>query len=257
MSSWVTKNYEDVLGIALALNFDAVEIDCDEKPIPATKTSRTKIKEVFNRYPLRLFYHSPFLDQALGARNEAVRLNTFNTMSMYLGFLEELGASHLVLHAGVDDTECPEENVVEDLKRLVEIAESKHITLCVENLRFGLSSDPHRLLHLANESGSKIVFDLGHANSCRWTTNEKRSSKDFLRIIENKVVAAHIYLKEEGGRHHPFKEIGEVKETLSELVSINDVVWWTIELPNLEDIIKQKLMIDTYLKKGTSARPLQ
>jgi sugar phosphate isomerase/epimerase len=249
MSSWVTKNLEDALGMALALNFDAVELDCDEKPIPATKTSRTKLKEVFSKYPLRMFYHSPFLDQALGARNEAVRINTYNTLKMYLDFLEELEASHLVLHAGINDEECPEENVVEDLRKLVDVAESKHITLCVENLRSSLSSDPHRLLKLAEESGSKIVFDLGHANSCRWVQSERRSSKDFLKIIEKKVVGAHIYLKEEGGRHHAIRELEEVKETLDQLISIDNMVWWTIELPLVEDIIKQKLMIDSYLKK--------
>lgn len=249
MSSWVTKSYEDVLRIAQALNFDAVELDCDEKPIPATRTSRSKVKEVFSKYPLRMFFHSPFLDQAVGSRIDTIRQNTFNTLKMYLDFLEELEASHLVIHAGVDDTECPEENVVDDLKKLVDIAETKSITLCVENLRFGLSSDPHRLRELAEECGSRIVFDVGHANSCHWTLDEKRSSKDFLRIIENSVVSAHVYLKEEGGRHHPFREIEEVKDLLDHLTGLNSVVWWTIELPVIEDVIKEKLMIDSYFKR--------
>lgn len=174
---------------------------------------------------------------------------------MYIDFLEELEASHLVIHAGVDDTECPRENVVEDLMKLVSIAESKSISLCVENLRFGLSSDPYRLRELAEECGSNIVFDLGHANSCRWTASEKRSPKDFLKIIENRVVGAHIYLKEEGGRHHAFREIDDVKETLDQLIGINGIVWWTIELPIIEDAIKEKLMIDSYFKKEISMRP--
>jgi sugar phosphate isomerase/epimerase len=255
MSSWVTKNYEDVLKIAQALNFDAVEMDCDEKPIPATQTSRAKVKEVFSKYPLRIFFHSPFLDQALGSKDDPIRQNTYNTLKMYIDFLEELEASHLVIHAGVDDTECPRENVVEDLMKLVSIAESKSISLCVENLRFGLSSDPYRLRELAEECGSNIVFDLGHANSCRWTASEKRSPKDFLKIIENRVVGAHIYLKEEGGRHHAFREIDDVKETLDQLIGINGIVWWTIELPIIEDAIKEKLMIDSYFKKEISMRP--
>ena len=248
----MTKNYEDVLRIAQELNFQAVEMDCDEKPIPATKAGRIKMKETFRMYGLQIFYHSPFLDQAIGSANEAIRQNTFNTLKMYLDFLEELGAGYLVIHAGVSDAECPEGNVVEDLTKLIGIAETKSITLCTENLRLGLSSDPHRLRELAEKTGSKIAFDLGHANSCHWTTDEKRSSKDFLRIIEDKVVAAHIYLKEEGGRHHPIKEINEVKETLDHLIGINSIVWWTMELPLLEDLIKQKLLIDTFLKK----RPL-
>jgi sugar phosphate isomerase/epimerase len=254
MSSWVTKSYEDVLRIALALNFDAVELDCDEKPIPATQRSRAKVKEIFSRYPLRIFFHSPFLDQALGSRNNVIRQNTFNTLKMYLGFLEDLEASHLVIHAGVDDTECPKENVIEDVEKLVDIAESKSITLCVENLRFGLCSNPYQLRELVEECGSKIAFDLGHANSCHWTTSERRSPKDFLKIVENRVVAAHIYLKEEGGRHNAFTEINEVKETLDHLTGINDVVWWTIELPILEEVIKEKLMIDSYFKKDISTK---
>ena len=252
MGSWVTKNYEDVLRIAKGLGFQAVEIDCDEKPIPATKASRMKMKEILSTYGLQIFYHSPFLDQAIGSTNEAIRQNTFNTLRMYIDFLEELGASYLVVHAGVSDVECPERNVVDDLKKLVDIAESKSVTLCAENLRFGLSSDPHRLKELAEESGSKIAFDLGHANSCRWIADEKSSSRDFLRIIESRVVAAHIYLKEEGGMHHPIRKIDEVKETLDELNRINNIVWWTIELPLLEDVIKQKLLLDSFLKR----RPL-
>jgi sugar phosphate isomerase/epimerase len=254
MSSWVTKNYEDVLRIASALNFDAVELDCDEKPIPATHTSRARVKEVFNKYPIKVFYHSPFIDQALGSGNDTIRQNSFNTLKMYLDFLEELGGSHLIIHAGVDETECPKENVVEDVRKLVDIAESKSITICVENLRFGLSSDPHRLSELAGECGSKIAFDLGHANSCSWTANEKRSASDFLEIIEDKVVAAHIYLKEEGGRHYAFREIGEVEKDLGRLIGISSVVWWTIELPLLEEVIREKLMIDSYFEKEIPAR---
>jgi sugar phosphate isomerase/epimerase len=257
MSSWVTKYFDDVLKMALGMNFQAVEIDCDEKPIPATKASRNMIKETFSTYGLKIFYHSPFWDQAIGSTNEAIRQNTFSTLEMYLDFLQELEGSYLVIHAGVSDAECPEENVVEDLQKLVDIAESKGITLCVENLRFGLSSDPHRLRQLAEDSGSRIVFDLGHANSCPWIQSEKRSSKDFLRIIENKVVGAHVYLKEEGGRHQPFREIDEVKETLDELININGVVWWTIELPSIEDVIKQKLMLESYFKSKTFVRPIQ
>jgi sugar phosphate isomerase/epimerase len=257
MSSWVSKNYEDVLRIAQGLSFQAVEMDCDEKPIPATKASRMKMKETFSKYGLKIFYHSPFWDQAIGSVNEAIRRNTFNTLEMYLDFLEELEGSYLIIHAGVSDAECPGENVVEDLQKLVGIAESKHITLCIENLIFGLSSDPYRLRELAEESGSRIAFDLGHANSCPWTGSENRSSKDFLRIIEDKVVAAHIYLKEKGGKHYPFGEIDEVKETLDELISINGVIWWTIELPLIEDVIKQKLMIDSYLKNKIPMRPIR
>jgi sugar phosphate isomerase/epimerase len=257
MSSWVTKYFEDVLRIAQGLSFQAVEIDCDEKPIPATQTSRSKLKETLSTYGLKIFYHSPFWDQAIGSTNEAIRRNTFNTLQMYLDFLQDLEGNYLVIHAGVSDTECPEKNVVEDLQKLVDIAQSKHITLCVENLRFGLSSDPHRLRQLAEDSGSRIVFDLGHANSCSWIESEKRSSKDFLRIIERKVVGAHVYLKEEGGRHHPFREIDEVKETLDELININSVVWWTIELHSIEDVIKQKLMLDSYFKSKISMRPVQ
>jgi len=246
MCSWVSKSYEDVLRFALGLGFDAVELDCDEKPIPATKRSRDKLREVLNHYELKLFYHSPFLDQALGSANQFIRGNTINTLKMYLDFLEELEADYLVVHAGIDEEECPRQNVIEDMQRLVELAEAKSITLCIENLRFGLSSEPQSLLELAKECGSKITFDLGHANSCSWTSDQKRSSKDFLRIIEGRVVSAHVYLKEQGGRHHPFTKLEEVKETLDYLRNLGGVKWWTIELPNLEDVIREKSMLEHY-----------
>jgi sugar phosphate isomerase/epimerase len=248
MSSWVSKNYQDVLRLAVSSGFEAVELDCDEKPIPATVKSRMKMKEVLRQYKLGIFFHSPFLDQAIGSVDNTIRHNTFNTMKMYIGFLNDFEAEYFVVHAGVDEDECPRKNVIEDLKSLVEIAQKKALTICVENLRVGISSDPHSLLALAEECGTKICFDLGHASSCPWVRNEKRSPKEFLRIIENKVVAAHIYLKEEGGRHHPITAIEEVKETLDHLRNLYGVKWWTIELPSLEDTIKEKLILDSYMK---------
>ena len=246
ISSWVSKIYEDVLRFGTSLGFQAVELDCDEKPIPATRRGRAQLKHVMDKYDLEVFYHSPFLDQAIGSANSTIRQNTFNTLKMYLDFLQEYKAKFLVIHAGVDEEECPRANIVKDLANLVEIARTKGITLCVENLRFGLSSNPYDLRKLAEECGSQITFDLGHANSCKWTNEEGRSPKDFLRIVEDKVMGAHIYLKEEGGKHHPFTSIDEVSDTLECLISLKDVKWWTIELPSIEDTIRQKLMLDSY-----------
>jgi sugar phosphate isomerase/epimerase len=248
MSSWVSKSLEDVLRLASASGFEAVELDCDEKPIPATLKSRTKMKEVIRKYGLKIFFHSPFLDQAIGSTDDAIRQNTFNTLKMYLGFLEDLEAEYLVVHVGADEEECPRGNVVNDLRSLVDIAQKKALTLCVENLRMGLSSDPGNLLELAEECGTKICFDLGHAYSCPWVRSQGKSPKEFLRIIESKVIAAHLYLKEEGGRHHPFTRIEEIKDTLDHLYSLDGVKWWTIELPSLEDTMKEKLILDPYLK---------
>jgi sugar phosphate isomerase/epimerase len=247
ISSWVSKSYEDVLKFGVSLGFRAIELDCDEKPIPATQRGRKLLKEVLKKYGLEVFYHSPFLDQAIGSANSVIRQNTFNNLRMYLEFLQELDARYLVIHAGVDEEECPRRNIVDDLTRLVGIANTKSITLCVENLRYGLSSDPHNLRDLAEECGAKITFDLGHANSCDWTLNQNHSSKDFLRVIEERVVAAHIYLREGGGRHQPFTRIEEIKDTLDQLRSSNSVKWWTIELPDIEDTIREKLILDSYL----------
>lgn len=247
ISSWVSKSYEDVLKFGISLGFKAVELDCDEKPIPATRRGRAQLKQITDKYGLEVFYHSPFLDQAIGSANNTIRQNTFNTLRMYLDFLQEYEAKYVVIHAGIDEEETPRENLVDDLTRLVDIAETKSITLCVENLRFGLSSDPYHLKELADECGSKITFDVGHANSCSWTLSENRSSRDFLKIIEGKVVAAHIYLKEGGGKHHPFTRIEEISDTLDNLIGLNAVKWWTIELPSIEDTIRQKLMLDSYL----------
>jgi sugar phosphate isomerase/epimerase len=247
ISSWVSKSYEDVLRFGTSLGFQAVELDCDEKPIPATRRGRAQLKEVMDKYGLEVFYHSPFLDQAIGSANSTIRKNTFNTLKMYLDFLQEYEAKYLVIHAGVDEEECPMENVLEDLANLVNIARTKGITLCIENLRFGVSSNPYALKELAEKCGSKITFDLGHANSCKWTIEESRSSKDFLKIVEDEVVAAHIYLKEGGGRHHPFTRIDEISDTLDRLLSLNSIKWWTIELPSIEDTIRQKLMLESYI----------
>ncbi|WXG42494.1 MAG: sugar phosphate isomerase/epimerase family protein [Promethearchaeati archaeon SRVP18_Atabeyarchaeia-1] len=250
ISSWVSKSLDDVMKFAVSLGFEAVELDCDEKPIPATRRSRVKLKEAMNQYELKVFYHSPFLDQAIGSVNPEIRQNTFNTLKMYLDFLEELEAKYLIVHAGVDDEECPRKNVADDLTRLVEISETKSITICIENLRFGLSSDPYDLSELAEVCGSKIAFDLGHANSCNWALSENRSSKDFLKVVASRVVGAHIYLKEEGGKHHPFTRIDEIRDALNYLSNLNTVNWWTIELPSIEDTIREKLMLEPYFRRN-------
>jgi sugar phosphate isomerase/epimerase len=247
ISSWVSKSYEDVLRFGTSLGFQAVELDCDEKPIPATRRGRAQLKQVMDKYDLEVFYHAPFLDQAIGSANSTIRQNTLGTLRMYLDFLQEYEAKFLVIHAGIDEEECPRSNVVNDLTDLVDVAQKKGITICIENLRFGMSSDPYDLRELAEECGSKITFDLGHANSCKWTNEEGRSATDFLRVVEDKVAGAHIYLKEGGGKHHPFTRIDEVIGTLDRLSSMKEINWWTIELPSIEDTIRHKLMIESYL----------
>lgn len=134
---------------------------------------------------------------------------------------------------------------VENLTRLVERGQQLGITVCLENLRRGLTSNPENILKWAKKSGSMITMDVGHAVSSDLVRNGNLTVPDFVDLFSERLYEVHMYGKEED-RHYPIEDINHVKPVIDRLLS-TDCAWWTIELDDCTEALTTREIIINYL----------
>jgi sugar phosphate isomerase/epimerase len=143
-------------------------------------------------------------------------------------------------HGGVDF-----KNAVDGLKALVEYAGDQGVTICVENLRTGLTANPDDFIRLAEESGAAVTFDIGHFRSSKAGSNGY-AVEDIIGRLGDRIVSAHVYEAEVDGQGHvPPSDLTTIKPALDAL-SKTACSWWVAELGNPDDICRTISLLKEY-----------
>jgi sugar phosphate isomerase/epimerase len=90
------------------------------------------------------------------------------------------------------------------------------VTVAVENLRWGPTSDPEAFLDLVDGSGARVTFDVGHAASSD-AAARGYTAAHFARDLGGRIVGAHVYGRE-NERHHPPASLEEISDVLEALL---------------------------------------
>lgn len=132
---------------------------------------------------------------------------------------------------------------VQNLSALVEYGQQRGVTVCLENLRTGWTSDPDRFVQLVDHSGAMVTFDLGHANSSPFAAQRL----EFLDRVASRVVNAHVYEVEREGLGHTaptdLRVIGPLLESLLQ----TGCDWWLIELADHKAVARTQALLLAYL----------
>jgi sugar phosphate isomerase/epimerase len=171
-------------------------------------------------------------------------------MRVHLAVLEAVqgrGEQVITFHIGLD-RKAPLDagRAVANLSRLVKRAQELGITVCLENLRRGATSNPETVLEWVRESGAMITLDVGHAVSCPRVQNGELTALDLVDMFADRLVEAHMYERETDG-HYPPQDMTVLGPIVDRLLTTR-CTWWTIELNDTAEALVTRTLLLDYLQ---------
>jgi len=151
-----------------------------------------------------------------------------------------MGEPFVTIHLGLNPLiELDPDRAEANLCRLVDHAATKGISICLENLRAGLASEPENILAWAEASGCSITLDVGHALSSEVVAQGAYSMQDIVDMFSPRLAEVHIYGKEDERGHHPITDMEAMALVLEQLLNTG-CNWWTIELKDTFQALETK-----------------
>ena len=194
-------------------------------------------------------YHGFFPGYEIGHRDDLISERGMQVHKAVLLAICGLGQQVITVHIGLNpDDEVDNKKAVENLSRLVDYAGGLNITVCLENLRRGPTSQPENITAWAEKSGAMITFDVGHAVSSRCVLDGELTALDFLQMVAPRLVEAHVY-ERELDRHYPPSDMTGLGPVIDFLVKTN-CRWWTVELDDYAEALATRELLLDYLRKG-------
>lgn len=160
------------------------------------------------------------------------------------------GEQVFTIHIGLNSrVSIDPDRALRNLQTLVDHGNSLGITVCLENLRRGYTSDPQIVADWAEKSGAMITFDIGHAVSCDRVQNGKLTALEFLETVSKRLYEVHLYGRE-ADRHYPPSGIEPIRDLLDCCLN-TECHWWTIELDDCDEALYTRRLVTNYLKEGS------
>lgn len=137
-----------------------------------------------------------------------------------------------------------------NLKRLVQEAADRGVTVSLENLVSPFSGDPFIFNALVAVSGCAVTFDIGHAHT--WSLlHPAVRCRDYVAPCRQRVVSAHIHHAQlEGVGHVPPPSMDVLAERLDLLLEIPSCRWWVIDIQDPEALIRSREMVEEHLSQA-------
>jgi sugar phosphate isomerase/epimerase len=192
-------------------------------------------------------FHGKFPGFEFGHADKTLAETGMKTHLDALDAIAGYEAPVITLHIGLARNEpIDPRRAGENLARLVARGKSLGVTVCIENLCRGISSDAGQLTGWAENSGALITVDIGHAYGCAPVMAGRISVTDYIEPLLPRTHEAHVY-GIETDRHYPPAAIGQIAPALDKLL-LTKCRWWTIELDRREDITATRARLDKYLE---------
>lgn len=238
---WVPELAQDSLGscaLDIRLEGDAVKHVPDVVAAVRSKATR----------PLELRYHFPLGGYDFSAKDaEEARLG-FVGAARAIDGLAEMGGRFLTVHLpiGWDEVASRLSGARHRLTELTAYAAEQGVTVCLENLRGGVTSDPDVFMGLVDAAGCAVTLDIGHANSSD-VAKRGFGSVDFAQMVAPHVRNAHVYDREDPHHHCP-ENLDRIGETLEALLKTG-CDWWVIELFDREEVAFTRDLLQGFLRE--------
>ncbi len=194
-------------------------------------------------------YHAFLRGYEIGHSDQALAERGLYMHKKMMDHILGKGEPVMTIHIGLNQKDPIDNNTaIKNLKNLVDYGKALDMTVCLENLRTGPTSDPATVWEWAEKAGSQITLDIGHAVSSDRVKHGLVTPYDFINTFADRLHEIHLYGKETD-RHHPPKELSEIKGILDIAVETK-CDWWTIELDDYDEVLFTRQLVSGYLKKG-------
>jgi sugar phosphate isomerase/epimerase len=193
-------------------------------------------------------YHGFLPGYEIGHQDPAEAEKGLAVHKQVLDQIHGKGEQVLTVHIGLDpQMPIDPDMAIRNLGNLVDYGNSLGITVCLENLRRGITSNPQTVADWAKETGAMITFDIGHAVSCARVQNGTLTALTFLETLSSRLYEVHLY-GSESDRHYPPKGIEAIRDLLDRCLD-TDCVWWTIELDDYNEALYTRDLVLKYLEE--------
>lgn len=191
-------------------------------------------------------YHAFFPQYELGHEDVEAARRALRLHQEAVEALHGRGEQVVTVHVGLDpQVPVNAGRAVDNLTRLVDHARGLGVTVSLENLRRGLTSDPETVVAWARESGAMITLDVGHAVSCSRVQAGELDPVDFVHLFAGRLVEAHVY-EREASRHNPPHDMAILGPIVDALLETR-CAWWTIELGDRAEALATRTLLLDYL----------
>lgn len=198
-----------------------------------------------NNIPIR--YHGYFPGFEIGDADRQKAEQALNLHMQAIDAINGRGEQVMTVHIGLDPhIALNYEYIVNNLCRLAQYARQKGITICLENLRTGLTSNPETVVELAEKCGTSITLDVGHAVSCERVAGGEITVIGIVEMFRHLLEEVHFYEYETDTHYAPsdMSILGPIVDALCE----TNCKWWTIELTSYKDILNTRRLVEEYLE---------
>ena len=199
-------------------------------------------------------FHFPLGRYELGAGSAAESERALESMMRLVTLIGTLGGGQVTVHATLGDEHrsgAHFDATADRLRRLVDHARSVDVYVCLENLRWGATSDPQTFARLAALADARVTFDVGHAVSSDAAASGSSAAR-FVELVADRIVSAHVY-GYETEYHHPPEDLERIGPALDALLEAG-CDWWTIELVDHDDIRSTRSLLTDFLKLRYAAK---
>ncbi|OFX31638.1 MAG: hypothetical protein A2Z07_08715 [Armatimonadetes bacterium RBG_16_67_12] len=229
---------EVIAAYAREHGYAGVEWYLDQRRIPIAPEARGGFFRNLRSFELGVRFHAPAADVEIGHRDPALAEASLRYLQMYIEFLADVAPTILTVHVGsraIPMELLSWETTLEHLRRITAAGRERGVTVCLENLKRGWTSDPTRLLAMAEAAGSAITLDLGHANASPFV-QAAGTLEAFFTVIKERVANVHVYaIETPDGRHLPLTGLQAHGRVLEALLAYGPRTW-VLELSSREDI---------------------
>jgi sugar phosphate isomerase/epimerase len=172
------------LRIAEDNGFDAFEVSC---VFPSAEPDNTpphvidKARDILEKSGMEICVHAPFHDMNIAAFTKGIRDESIRLIKLAIDLCSDLGGNVLIVHSGINTyrndfqgsnrgnnplLQLQWDHNIDSLKQINAYANSKGITVCLENICFSCIDQSFQdLIDIRSAVGSSLQFtlDFGHA----------------------------------------------------------------------------------------------
>ncbi|HDP69696.1 MAG TPA: hypothetical protein ENN38_02675 [Actinobacteria bacterium] len=234
---------------AVENNYPAIDWSFDLEGLSILKSDGQMFFNLMSKNEdIEVRYHCFIENVELAYVNSKMAEDSLDIFKFCADKIRDFGGRFMTVHVGLW-SKNPEEiswnNAVKNLSKLVDYGEAKGVTVCLENLKAGFTSDPGLFQKLIELTGAKVTFDLGHANSSLHAKNGF-IGLDFLKLMASHIVNAHVYEREEP--HHIFpQDLSLIGPMLKHLLEETKCDWWVIELADRQEVEYTRSLLQSLL----------
>ncbi len=218
-------------------------------PDPERPDLLPQMVQPFLQADLSVRFHTRYFQYELGHADKHRARTALDVHMQTLSAMTGLGEPVVTVHTGLDPTQPVSfSRIAGNLSRLVEYARELNITVCLENLRRGHSSDPRNVMAWAEASGAMITLDIGHALGSDCVLSGRHRAEEFVDLFSPRLFEAHVYAREDAYGHHPITDMAPVEAIIKKLLQ-TQCTWWTVELQDPDEALSTRSLIEETLLK--------